>query len=100
MSLIDDPVSLRAEIASRAKARRLALALTQEGLSNRSGVNLSSLRVFERTGKISLQNLLQIALVLGALEGFKFLFAERPEQSQSLDELLRPSRRRKRGSIK
>lgn len=97
---MDDPVSLRRDIADQARARRLAMALTQEGLSERSGVNLSSLRVFERTGKIAFENLLRIAQVLGALDGFKSLFVEQPEGAKTIDELLRPSRGRKRGRIK
>jgi hypothetical protein len=46
------PQEIMQELAARAKARRLILDLTQEGLSNRSGVPLSTLKQFEHTGKI------------------------------------------------
>jgi transcriptional regulator with XRE-family HTH domain len=44
------------DIEDRAKARRLSLNLTQEGLATRSGVNLGTLKQFEhkRLGKCNL----------------------------------------------
>ena len=50
------PHEIIQEIAARAKVRRLALDLTQEGLASRSGVPLSTLKQFEHTGKISLES--------------------------------------------
>ena len=44
-------------IAKQLKARRLSLNMSQKSLSERSGVSHSTLKNFERTGKISLESL-------------------------------------------
>ena len=83
-------------IASRVKARRLELNLTQEGLANRSGIKFATYRRFEQTGEISLRGLLQIAFALNALSDFDALFAQK--QYQTLDDVLNEqSGNRKRG---
>ncbi len=63
-----------ADIAKRAKDRRLLLNMTQAELAERSGVSLGSVRRFENRGLISLSALLNIALVLGNLDDFEHLF--------------------------
>ena len=55
-------------VAQNMKALRLQKGLTQEGLSKRSGVNLSSLRKFEQKGAISLESFLKLSMTLGCLE--------------------------------
>ncbi len=64
------PRDVQRELASRFKARRLALNLTQEGLAARAGVSWSSLKRFEYTGLISLDALLKLSLVLECLGDF------------------------------
>jgi transcriptional regulator with XRE-family HTH domain len=83
-------------IAGQVKAKRLSINLSQETLSLRSGVSYGVLKKFERTGQISLESLLKLALTLGVLEGFTALFQVKPEQTNSLDELLQ-EKTRKRG---
>ncbi|WP_263602730.1 helix-turn-helix domain-containing protein [Chryseobacterium sp. PET-29] len=56
------------KIAEYVRDRRLALELTQEGLSERSGVALSTLRKFEQKGSISLESFIKILVVVGGLE--------------------------------
>ena len=56
-------ISLR--IAQNVREQRLTRNLTQEELSLRSGVPLGTLRLFERTGRISLGGLVKIAMTLG-----------------------------------
>ncbi|MCH3995749.1 MAG: helix-turn-helix transcriptional regulator [Prevotella sp.] len=51
--------------------------LTQEGMSRRAGVNLSSYRRFERMGLISLESLIRIALAIGQDSGFDLLFSQK-----------------------
>lgn len=83
-------------LAERAKARRLEMNLTQEGLSARSGVPLATYRRFERTGKISLDGLLHVAYALDALGDFDQVFAA--HKYASLDEALASNQKnRKRG---
>lgn len=56
------------KIVENIRNRRLQMELTQEGLSERSGVPLSTLRKFEQKGVISLESFLKILLVVGGLE--------------------------------
>jgi transcriptional regulator with XRE-family HTH domain len=84
------PLEYLTQIAQNAKAKRLSLNLSQKNLSLRSGVSLGSIKRFERTGKISLESLLKLALVLKSLESFNSLFAQDPLQSlPSLDAILK-----------
>ncbi len=93
---ITNPSDVAAQIASRVKARRLELNLTQEGLATRAGVKFATYRRFEQTGEISLRSLLQIGFALNALSDFDTLFAQK--QYQSLDDVLsEQSFSRKRG---
>ena len=83
-------------LATRAKARRLEMNLTQEGLSVRAGIPLATYRRFERTGEISLKGLLQVAYALNALDDFDSVF-DAPRYA-SLDEALHATQKtRKRG---
>lgn len=83
---VDNPSEVALQIASRVKARRLELDLTQEGLATRAGVKFATYRRFEQTGEISLRGLLQIGFALNALTEFESLFAQK--QYQSLDDVL------------
>ena len=98
MSSLDIPSEILLIIAKQARELRLAKNLTQEGLAKRSGVSLASSKRFERLGKISLESLLELALVLEALDEFKLLF-KRLQKPQSVAELLKEPKLRKRGSI-
>lgn len=84
-------------IAQQARALRLKLNLSQQTLSARSMVSYGSLKKFEQTGQISLESLLKLAVVLGAMDSFKGLFAPAPlAAALSLDELI-VSDQRQRG---
>lgn len=86
---------IAAEIATRSRDKRLKLNLSQKTLSERSGVSHSTLKQFERSGKISLGALLNIALVLDELDNFEKLFAPK-ELPRSIDDIL-SDKSRKRG---
>ena len=91
------PYEIAQQIAHRAQQKRLFLNFSQQSLSKQSGVSLSVLKKFERTGKISLESLLKLALTLGALDDFAVLFKETaPEAFPTLDALLK-QKTRKRG---
>ncbi len=91
------PRDILEQIAARGKEKRLSLNLTQLSLSERSGVSLGVLKKFERTGKISIESLLKLALVLESLDDFAVLFKPKPlEAYTTLNELLR-QKPRKRG---
>lgn len=100
MAINQTPEQYLKAIALKARDRRLDLKLTQQGLAERAGVSLSTLKKFERTGKIAFASLLKLALVLNSLEDFKALFAPNIKAVQSLDELLRKEKIRQRGRLK
>jgi len=90
------PRDVAMRMARNVKSRRLEMNLTQEGLSVRAGIKLPTYRQFERTGRISLKGLLQIAFALNSLHDFELLFTQK--QYQTLDEVLAESNpKRKRG---
>ena len=69
-------------IAERAKKVRISHDLRQSDLSEKSAVPLSSIRVFERSGKISLVYLIKILRTLSLVEELDNLF-----QSPQIDDL-------------
>lgn len=90
------------KIVENIRDRRLQMELTQEGLSERSGVALSTLRKFEQKGVISLDSFLKILSVVGGLD--EMIEALKPKQQhfKSIDEVLKTEEKnsRKRGSRK
>lgn len=96
-SFLLTPSDLLNRIADRAKKKRLSLNLAQHTLSDRSGVSYGVIKKFERTGKISLESLLKLALVLDSLNEFDSLFSPKaPESYITLNQLLK-QKTRKRG---
>ena len=90
------PSEMRMHLAKQTQTKRLSLNWSQQTLSQRSGVSYSVIKKFEQTGKISLESLLKMALVLGSLKEFYSLFAPKPaEQFNTLDELLKDSTRKR-----
>ena len=97
---ISTPKSIMEQFKDNFKQKRLSLNLTQEGLANKSGVSLGSIKRFETIGQISLENLLKIALVLNCLDDFKNIANKEDEQYHSMDDLLKVKPIKKRGAIK
>jgi|SRR5215203_7539631 len=93
------PEQVSRTLAARIKALRLARGWKQLTLAQRSGVSLASLRRFEESGRISLQNLLDLAFALNRLDDFDALF--QAPRASSLAELEAGEQRptRKRGRI-
>ena len=91
------PTEVQKVIASRARDLRLATNLSQQSLSEKSGVSYGSLKKFEQTGQISLESLLKLAVILGCMDDFNVLFVHKSaEKALSLDELI-DNGKRKRG---
>ncbi|MCG3701374.1 helix-turn-helix domain-containing protein [Aliarcobacter butzleri] len=97
---ISTPKSIMQDLKDKFKQKRLSLNLTQEGLSNKSGVSLGSIKRFESSGEISFESLLKIALVLNCLDDFKNIANEKDERYESMDDLLKIKPIKKRGTIK
>jgi len=91
------PRDLLAIIAQQFQTKRLNLNLSQKSLSERAGVSYGVLKKFERTGKISLESLLKLSVVLDCLYQFESLFKiDATKPYLSLDQLLQ-DHSRKRG---
>ncbi len=95
-ALLMTPSEVATHIAAQAQTKRLDLNWTQKTLSERSGVSLGVIKKFERTGKISLESLLKIALILSALDEFMALFQPiPPEKLLSIEQLLKDNTRKR-----
>ncbi|HET7460725.1 MAG TPA: helix-turn-helix transcriptional regulator [Longimicrobium sp.] len=84
---LQTPAEILEDIGRRAQVLRVERGWTQRELSRRSGVALTTLKQFERTGKITLERLITIAVVLGAVRPLGDLFS--PGPARTLDELER-----------
>jgi DNA-binding XRE family transcriptional regulator len=93
---LQTPRDIARTLARRVKALRLERGWTQQETAERAGLALATYRRFERTGRISLERLLKLAVILDARGGFEHLFA--PGPARTLAELEqrveRPSRKR------
>jgi transcriptional regulator with XRE-family HTH domain len=91
------PQEMQTIIAQQVRTLRLALNLSQQTLSEKTGVSYGTLKKFEQTGQISLSALLKLAVVLGKMDNFKQLFVPSPTTTAlSLDDLIN-EHTRKRG---
>ena len=91
------PFETAQAIAKSAREKRLLLNLSQQSLSETSGVSYSVIKKFELTGKISLESLLKIAAALSCLNDFSEVFRHNISlAATSLDELMK-QKTRKRG---
>ena len=83
---LNTPNSIMQRLKENFKEKRLFLNLTQEGLANRSGVSLGSLKRFETTGQISLESLLKIAFILDCLDDFLNIAETKEVEFETMDE--------------
>ncbi|HSU17218.1 helix-turn-helix transcriptional regulator [Longimicrobium sp.] len=91
------PAEVARALAGRVRALRLQRGWTQQEMAERAGLTLATYRRFEHTGRIALERLLRIAVLLDAGAGFDDLFALPPARSLAeLAERTQPSRKRGR----
>jgi transcriptional regulator with XRE-family HTH domain len=93
---LQTPRDIARTLSRRVKALRLERGWTQHETAERAGLALATYQRFERTGRISLERLLKLAVILDARGGFERLFVTGPAQSLAeLEQRLeRPSRKR------
>ena len=72
------------DLASRFKVYRKKAKLTQLELADRSGVSYGTIKRFERTGKISLESLWQLAIAIGCDDQLDHIFSEPPLTADDL----------------
>ncbi|MFN7088976.1 MAG: helix-turn-helix domain-containing protein [Allorhizobium sp.] len=78
---MSSPAEVVGGLAERMKRRRIQHGLTQRELAARSNVSYGSLRLFEESGKISLESLVKIAFAIEAEAEFDHLFPSRPPKN-------------------
>lgn len=95
LSISKAQTQLRAQV----KILRLNQGLTQQGLANRTGVPLPTLRKFEQKGVISLEAFLKVLMVLERLEAVVGALDNNEEYFKSIDDVLedRPQKARRYG---
>lgn len=76
------------KLAENTRQRRLDMELTQEGLAERSGVPLATLRKFEQKGLISLESFLKLLMVLGGIESIIKATQPQPTEFTAIDEVI------------
>jgi len=86
-------------LAKDIRKKRLAIDLTQEGLSERSGVPFATLRKYEQQGLISF---LQMLIVTGGIEEIIETLKPKKQTFNAIDEVLKSREKftRKRGNRK
>lgn len=99
MLLLTTVTKAQEKIAENTRAQRLTIGLTQQGLAERSGVALPTLRKFEQKALISLEAFLKLQMVLGGLENIVRSIEPQTSEFSSIDEVLRTNKKptRKRG---
>ncbi len=102
MILLTSPAKAQLKIAENLRARRVAMELTQEGLAERSGVPLATLRKFEQKGIISLEALIKMLIVTGGVEDLIDVLKPLKPAFKTIDDVLKDNDEavRKRGRRK
>ena len=76
LSKLISPGEAAKEVARREKTLRRKKRLSQQELSDRSGVSLSSLRRFEQTGQASFEAIVRICRALDCEQDLDALFSK------------------------
>jgi transcriptional regulator with XRE-family HTH domain len=98
LSLIS-PQTAKEKFAEHIKNHRISYNFTQEELSERSQVPLSTLRRFEQSGDIGMTALIRILSVLRLLETFvsAVAYSPQPKTIKEIEKLMsKPQRKRVR----
>ncbi|MFS4430880.1 helix-turn-helix domain-containing protein [Chryseobacterium sp. S90] len=83
------PAKAQRKLAQSIRDRRLVLELTQEGLAERSGVALSTLRKYEQKGIISLDSFIKLLSVVGGLEELINSLEPNKTNFKTIDDVLK-----------
>ena len=86
-SIDKTPYQIRQELAQKIRVLRKQKKYSQLELAQRANVSLGSYKRFEKSGQISLEALLRIALILDRLDEFEKLFI--PNDMAEIEKLFR-----------
>lgn len=86
----ETPEEINLALARRMRNIRRRRAISQERLSQISGVSFGSVKRFETTGQISLLSLTKLSIALGCADEVRNLFTQVPYRN--IEEVIRESR--------
>lgn len=86
----ETPEEINLALARRMRNIRRRRAISQERLSQISGVSFGSVKRFETTGQISLLSLTKLSIALGCVDEVRNLFTQVPYRN--IEEVIRESR--------
>ncbi|RLA66738.1 MAG: hypothetical protein DRQ78_03625 [Epsilonproteobacteria bacterium] len=66
------------DMAQKIRTKRISLEYTQKTFSDKSGVSLSTYRIFEQSGKGSFENFIAILSALGSVSELESLVSKTP----------------------
>ena len=95
---LQSPADQQRKLADRVRALRVMTGFKQSTLAARAGVSLSTLRLFEQRGEISLKHLMRLCHALGRIDDFNVLFQPPPAATMAELEARAAKPARKRGS--
>lgn len=75
----------RRDLAQRIRAHRIARGWTQRDIASRAGMAFETYRLFERTGRISLERFLRLLDLLGHLDSVRIPMPE----TRSIDDVVK-----------
>ena len=95
------PYDAKIELAKNAKNARLKRRWKRDTLSEKTGIPTSTLKRYETSGEISLDQFLRLTFVLGDLDKLKGVFDNEEPVFTSLDEMLKvkPEVKRRWGTL-
>ena len=97
-----NPVFLAQEVGMRLRRVRLSKGLSQEELSEKSGVAVSTLKLLESKGNGSFQRLIRVAIVLGLDGELRGLFGNHAGmdsiEAVKMSDRRRAPRRKRKGA--
>lgn len=72
---LDNPEDVAKEVAENFRKRRVERNITRQHIAERSGVPISTVARFERTGLIAFESLIKLAMALGYIADIRNLFS-------------------------
>lgn len=93
---LDNPEDVAKEVAENFRKRRVERNITRQHIAERSGVPISTVARFERTGLIAFESLIKLAMALGYIADIRNLFSTTKFNTMQELELIRRKKNDKR----
>lgn len=81
------------KVVNNIRKRQLQMNLTREGLAERSGASLPTLRKFQQKGLISLDSYLKLLSVVCGLEEIFDILKPKEQSFKSIDDVLKSGKK-------